>query len=326
MSDPSASDPTGLGNVANPNNPSETFENTTITQRDEHIARLQQEIEDLRGELNRMKDLTNLAITLHSPSPGPKNTVPNPPRFPSLDSPVPEHFPPQDPPPTNNNLPPITPANPQRPLPTNTPYVPPPNPPPMNPQSQPVINTSYAPTNPPSQPPVNTPYNPLQPPVQNTPTVQAYPVTQHVSGADIAIPIMQSVPPVYAEEAHTFTNPISVKFQPEVDQYEEMEKDAKAKADDMLAKEIRRTIVAIEDIEKSKIQEKIPIEEESLPRSSSIMTFSKSTTKATVGDELTVGVKNPSMAVIEADDNKVLKDCTKISATSDVEPEKTLEI
>lgn len=50
---------------------------------------------------------------------------------------------------------------------------------------------------------------------------------------------MQSVPPIYIEEAHTFTNQISVKFQPEVDQYKEMERDAKSKAADVLAKKIR---------------------------------------------------------------------------------------
>lgn len=125
MSDPSASDPTGLENVVNPNNPFETSKDTTITQHDEHFARLKQEIEDLRGELNRMKDLTNLAITFHSPFCGPRNTVPNPPSFPSLDSPVLEHFPPQDPLPTNKNLQIVTPANPQRPPPINTPKVPP---------------------------------------------------------------------------------------------------------------------------------------------------------------------------------------------------------
>lgn len=219
MPDPSAYDPTGLGNIVNSNNPSETFGDTTITQHDEHIACFQQEIEDLQGKLNRMKDLTNLAITLHSPSPGPRNTVPNLPHFPSLDSLVPKHFPLQHLPPTINNLPLVTPVNPQKPPPINTPYVPPPNPSLVNPQSQPAINTFNAPTNPSSQPPVNTPYNPLPPLVQITPIIDN-PVTQHISGEHIAILNMQSDPQVYAGEAHTFTNPISVKFQSEVDQYE----------------------------------------------------------------------------------------------------------
>ena len=115
MVDPSASNPIGPEHIMVPDNPSETTENRTIVQQDEHIASLTQEIEDLRSELNRVRDLTNLSITLQSPQPEPRSTAPNPPRFPSLDSPVPEHFPPQQPPPTNHNLPPTTPANPPNP-------------------------------------------------------------------------------------------------------------------------------------------------------------------------------------------------------------------
>ncbi|KAG5631709.1 hypothetical protein H5410_003426 [Solanum commersonii] len=40
-------------------------------------------------------------------------------------------------------------------------------------------------------------------------------------------------------ETQAFTNPISIKFQLEVDQYKKMEKDIKAKAHDVLAREIR---------------------------------------------------------------------------------------
>ncbi|KAH0718067.1 hypothetical protein KY285_014098 [Solanum tuberosum] len=208
------------------------------------------EIEDLRSELTRVRDLTNLSITLQSPLPEPRSTAPNPPHFPSLDSPVPEHFPPQQPPPTNNNLPPTTPANPPNLLPIYTPpqsqpptyttYATPPNPP-VNPQNQPQTHTPDI-----SQPintypqPTTTLINPSNPspPIQNTPIVQTYPA-QHIQGAHIANPYVQHVPPVYAVETQTYTNPISVKFQPEVDQYEEMKKDAKAKADDVLAREIR---------------------------------------------------------------------------------------
>ncbi|MCE3216489.1 hypothetical protein HAX54_006681, partial [Datura stramonium] len=94
--------------------------------------------------MNRVWDLTNLYITLQSPPPEPRSTAPNLPRVPSLDSPVPEHFPPQHHPPTNNNLPPITPANPSNPSPIYTP-----------PQSQPPTYATYA--TPPNPPPINLP-------------------------------------------------------------------------------------------------------------------------------------------------------------------------
>ncbi|XP_059289137.1 extensin-like [Lycium ferocissimum] len=162
MSDPAASISTGLENVVIPSDPPETSEHRTTIQHDEHIARLTQEIEDLRGELNRVRDLTNLSITLQSPPPEPRNVAPNPPRFPSLESPAPKHFPPQNNTPTNNNFPPITPANPPNPSsvytppqsqpPTYTTYVIP-NPPPVNPPSQSLVQTPYVPlstnTNPP---------------------------------------------------------------------------------------------------------------------------------------------------------------------------------
>uniref|UniRef100_M1CY24 Uncharacterized protein n=1 Tax=Solanum tuberosum TaxID=4113 RepID=M1CY24_SOLTU len=121
MTNPTASDPIGPGHIMAPNDSPETSKDRTTIQHDEHIARLTQEIEDLRSELTRVRDVTNLSITLQSPLPEPRSTTPNPSRFPSLDSPVPEHFPPQQPPPTNNNLPPTIPANPPNLLPIYTP-------------------------------------------------------------------------------------------------------------------------------------------------------------------------------------------------------------
>ncbi|KAK6803224.1 hypothetical protein RDI58_001008 [Solanum bulbocastanum] len=96
--------------------------------------------------------MTNLSITLQSPFHKPRCTALNPPCFPSLDSPVPEHFPSQQHPPTNNNLPQTTSANPinlppiytpsQIQPPTSTTYATPPNLPPVNPQNQPPTHTS----------------------------------------------------------------------------------------------------------------------------------------------------------------------------------------
>ncbi|KAH0718189.1 hypothetical protein KY285_014220 [Solanum tuberosum] len=145
MTNPASSDPIGPGHIMVPNDSPETSEDRDTIQHDEHIARLTQEIEDLRSELTRVRDLTNLSITLQSPLPEPRSTAPKPPHFPSLDSPVSEHFPLQQPPPTNNNLPLTTPANPLKQIqpPTYTTCATPPNPPPVNPQNQPPTHTPY---------------------------------------------------------------------------------------------------------------------------------------------------------------------------------------
>ncbi|PHT42957.1 hypothetical protein CQW23_16982 [Capsicum baccatum] len=103
MYDPTTPNPIGTRNVTVISKPPETSEARAAIQHDDHIARLTREVEDMRGELNRVKDLTNLSITLQSPPPKPRNTAPNPPHFPSLDSPIPKHFLTQHPPSTDNN-------------------------------------------------------------------------------------------------------------------------------------------------------------------------------------------------------------------------------
>ncbi|KAG5611338.1 hypothetical protein H5410_022619 [Solanum commersonii] len=134
MTNPTASDPIGPRHIMVPNNSPETSEDRTTTQHDEHITRFTQEIENLRSELTR-------------------EYYTKPPRFPSLDSPVPEHFPLQQPPPTNNNLPLTTPANPPNLLPIYTPS-----------QSQPPTYTTYA-------TPLNPPVNPQNQPLTHTPYI-----------------------------------------------------------------------------------------------------------------------------------------------------------
>ncbi|KAH0675418.1 hypothetical protein KY285_023219 [Solanum tuberosum] len=93
MTNPTTSDPIGPGHIMVPNDSLETFEDRTTIKHDEHIARLTQVIEDLRSKPTQVRDLTNLSITLQSPLPEPRNTAPNPPRFPSLDSPFLNTFP-----------------------------------------------------------------------------------------------------------------------------------------------------------------------------------------------------------------------------------------
>ncbi|MCD9639853.1 hypothetical protein HAX54_024600 [Datura stramonium] len=195
MCDPTTSNPNGSRNIMIPNDALETFKNRTTIQHDEHITRLTQEIKNLHGELNRIRDLTNLSITLQRPPLEHRSTAPNPPHFQSLDSQIPEHFPPQHPPPTNKNLPLTTTINPHNPSPIYTPpqsqpptyitYATPLNPPPFNPPNQPprhiphislpantypALETTLV--NPPNQPLINNPCNPPQPPIQNTTTIQ----------------------------------------------------------------------------------------------------------------------------------------------------------
>ncbi|PHU23037.1 hypothetical protein BC332_08144 [Capsicum chinense] len=64
MSDPATPNPIGTGNVTIISKPPETSEARASIQYDEHITRLTQEVEHLWGELNRVKDLTNLSIML----------------------------------------------------------------------------------------------------------------------------------------------------------------------------------------------------------------------------------------------------------------------
>ncbi|KAG5631770.1 hypothetical protein H5410_003487 [Solanum commersonii] len=58
-----------------PNDFFETFKNRNTIEHDEHISRFTQEIEDLRSELTRVRDLTNLSITLQSPFHEPRSTA-----------------------------------------------------------------------------------------------------------------------------------------------------------------------------------------------------------------------------------------------------------
>ncbi|PHT38435.1 hypothetical protein CQW23_22008 [Capsicum baccatum] len=150
MSDPTTPNPISIGNVTVISEPPETSEARAAIQHDELVSRLTREVEDLRGELNRVKDLTNLSITLQSPPPEPRNPAPNPPHFPSLDSPIPKHFPPQHPLSTNNNSLSASSENPPNKPPTYTPpqihpptyttNVAPPNPPFVNPPNQPSVH------------------------------------------------------------------------------------------------------------------------------------------------------------------------------------------
>ncbi|KAK6777597.1 hypothetical protein RDI58_024315 [Solanum bulbocastanum] len=73
--------PIGPGHIMYSNDSPDTSKDRTTIQHDENIAHLTQEIEDLRSELTRVRDLTNLSITFQSPLPEPRSTAPNPSLF-----------------------------------------------------------------------------------------------------------------------------------------------------------------------------------------------------------------------------------------------------
>ncbi|KAK6789546.1 hypothetical protein RDI58_013346 [Solanum bulbocastanum] len=133
------------------------------------------------------------------------------PLFPHVDSPTPQHFPPnpslyktnpttskQSTNPQQSNFP----QNNQQkanPLPFTNPY-----------SSQ----TSHTQT-------LVVQTNPLNQTTTLTQTTQKYQATQHIPATDTAIPNMQYVPQVYVVEAQTFVTPIPTM--PKVNPYEEME-------------------------------------------------------------------------------------------------------
>ncbi|KAK4734016.1 hypothetical protein R3W88_008277 [Solanum pinnatisectum] len=65
------------------------------TSNDEHIARLEQQITDLQGQVERVRNFGKLPVS-NTPREEPKTNAPMPPHFPSLESHVPNHFPPQN--------------------------------------------------------------------------------------------------------------------------------------------------------------------------------------------------------------------------------------
>ncbi|XP_055800430.1 uncharacterized protein LOC129869872 [Solanum dulcamara] len=88
---------------------------------------------------------------------------------------------------------------------------------------------------------------PTQDPV--TPT---YPVTNQIFGAHTVAPYDSHIPPVYAVEAPTFTIPVRVKVSHEVDQYAEMEKDARLKEDESIDAQLRGLRKALKNLQVSR--------------------------------------------------------------------------
>ncbi|OIT08947.1 hypothetical protein A4A49_60276, partial [Nicotiana attenuata] len=227
MTGSNTSNMTGLGLVTVQRDEPEASDGREVTLRDEHIAQLSQQVANLQGEIERLRNLTNLSISLNTPLPEERTNAPIPPPFPYFDSPIPEHLPLN--PPLHNNKPTSTNAhaNPQQ----------------ANPST---FTTSYI-----SQPP----------PAQSTPLTQSHHVTQHIPMAHVTIPNMQYVPPVYVAEAQPFTTPMPHQLHSEVYHYQEAEKEVRAKADEYMEKEIRELKEAVKSLKTVRSMEGLEYED-----------------------------------------------------------------
>ncbi|KAH0648270.1 hypothetical protein KY285_033518 [Solanum tuberosum] len=93
MTDSGASDQNGLGLVTVLRDEPETSEGMEPIPYDEHIANLMQKIANMQSEIDRLRNLTNLSITLNAPLPEHGTNITTPPLFPHVDSPTPQYFP-----------------------------------------------------------------------------------------------------------------------------------------------------------------------------------------------------------------------------------------
>ncbi|KAH0692490.1 hypothetical protein KY285_019587 [Solanum tuberosum] len=94
MTDSGASDQNGLGLVTVLRDEPETSEGMEPIPYDVHIANLMQKMADMQSEIDRLRNLTNLSITLNTPLPEHGTNTATPPLFPHVDSPTPQYFPP----------------------------------------------------------------------------------------------------------------------------------------------------------------------------------------------------------------------------------------
>ncbi|XP_055806917.1 uncharacterized protein LOC129875663 [Solanum dulcamara] len=241
MTGSSASDQDGLGLVTIPRDEPEASEGRDPILYNEHIANLMQQMANMQREIDRLRNLTNLSISLNTPLPEHRADATIPP----VDSPSPQDFLPNPSPFKTNMTAPKQPVNqPQvnfaninsqqtNPLPFTTPYV----------SQTPVIQTTL------TQAPL-TETNPLTqkaPLTQANPLIQKYQTIQHIPVTHTTTPNMQYVPQVYVTEAQPFVTPIPTM--PEVDPYEEMERKARSKADESVAREIHNLKEAFKSIQ-----------------------------------------------------------------------------
>ena len=267
MNDSGASEQTGLGLVTLPREEPEASGGGN----DELIAQLLQQMANMQTEIERLRNLTNLSITLNAPHPEQGTNTTIPPSFSPVDSPAPQPSPtnpalytthPNTSNPQQANLQQSTSqqSNPQQAIPPqihSQPTIPQPTvhqqtiPQQTNIQqttSQPndqqqanLQQINFQQTN--SQP-FATPYI-LQPAVtQINPHTQNYQAVHHTPLAHIASHNTQ-----YAAENHPFTTQVQALQHPEVAPYEELEREARARADEDVAKELRSLREAVRNIQ-----------------------------------------------------------------------------
>ncbi|KAH0668568.1 hypothetical protein KY289_023061 [Solanum tuberosum] len=94
MTDSGASDQNSLGLVTVLRDEPETSEGMEPIPYDEHIANLIQKMANMQSEIDRLRNLTNLSITLNTPLPEHGTNTATPSLFPHVDSPTPQYFPP----------------------------------------------------------------------------------------------------------------------------------------------------------------------------------------------------------------------------------------
>ncbi|KAG5606437.1 hypothetical protein H5410_027929 [Solanum commersonii] len=240
MTDSGASDQNGLGLVTVLRDEPETSEGMEPIPYNEHIANLMQKMANMQSEIDRLRNLTNLSITLNTPLPEHGTNTATPPLFSHVDSPTPQYFPPNPSLHKTNPTASKQSTNPQQPnFPQNNPQ-----------QANPLpFTTSYAPQTSLTLTPVIQTNSLTQttPLTQTALPTQKYQATQHVPVAHTAIPNVQYVPQVYVAEAQPFLNPMPTM--PEVDPYEEMEKEARSRTDDNVAREIHNLKEAFKRIQ-----------------------------------------------------------------------------
>ncbi|XP_060170035.1 uncharacterized protein LOC132600717 [Lycium barbarum] len=255
MNDSGASEQTGLGLVTVLRDEPEASGGGN----DELIAQLIQQMANMQSEMDRLRNLTNLSITLNTPHHEQRTSTTIPPSFSPVDSPFPSNPPLHTVNPSTINSPPVLQqnslqqtisqqSNPQPAIPAqiNSQQTIPQQNDPQQSNPQQVNFQQVNPT------PFTTPYIPQPPVIQTTSLAQNYQATQHISLAHTANHNTQYVPPVYVAEAQPFTIQLQAVQHPEVDHYKEMEREARAKADDNVAKEIRSLKEAVRSIQTHK--------------------------------------------------------------------------
>ncbi|MCE5166250.1 hypothetical protein HAX54_016432 [Datura stramonium] len=294
MTDSSASGQAGLGIVTIPSDEPETLGGENAILHDEHIAYMMQQMANMQSEIDRLRNITNLSISLNTPLLEQKMSATIPPTFPHVNLPTPQHFP-------TNSLPHKTNTNISNP--------------PINLQQSNSQQANPKQTNP---LPFTTPDIPQPPLIQTIPFTQNHQTIQHIPEAHIVIPSTQYMPPVYVAAPQPFTTPIPTMPHPEVDLYKEMEREARPKYTFGLGYKRTPEEVSLASLKRKGdilIPKPIPSLDQSFAKSIATQVLDE-----VAEDNLVEGLKNLFIIEEEAECNMILKDFTKTPTIWDVEP------